>query len=190
MPRLPHRRLFFAIDVPEYVQEALLRLYIDQKNWQWVRPENMHLTLKFLGATPGELAEEVIERMAGVAGRAFMLPVEEVGVFPSVQRPQVVWAGLGGGHPELFGLQKRIEDACFALGIQPEKRRYSPHLTLARVSQASPESVRQFVKAQREFSAPPFRVEAFHLYRSELQDHHRVYIKEATWLLHDERAEA
>jgi len=166
---------------------VLGRLRVEQKNWQWVRPENLHLTLKFLGPTSPLMEEAILEHIDLVAGRSFMLPVEELGAFPSLNRPQVVWAGLGGGHPELFGLQKRLEDHCFNLGIPPEKRRYQPHITVARVSQAHPETIRQFLKAHRDFSAPPFRVEAFHLYRSELQDHHRVYIKEATWPLLDER---
>jgi 2'-5' RNA ligase len=85
----------------------------------------------------------------------------------------------------LFQLQKRIEDALFNIGIEPERRLYQPHITVARVNHASPETVRQYLKRHKEFATAPFKVEAFHLFRSEQTNGQRTYTRERTWPLLD-----
>lgn len=177
------KRLFVAIDIPEVVRLALEALQEETRGFHWVAATNLHLTLKFIGDVDSELQEEIERTLGELQTEPFILPVESIGVFPAIGQPFVVWAGLGTGHPRLFGLQKNVEDRLFQLGIEPERHRYTPHLTLARCREASPEAVRQFVKKHREFTAPPFRVESFTLYSSLPKQGSSIYRVEKQWSL-------
>lgn len=177
------KRLFLAIDLPDYDRSSLAPLAEPLKGFHWTPPERFHLTLKFLGDVPGQWQERIENALDPIAVESFFLPIRGVGKFPEKGKPHAVWAGLGTGHPRLFQLQKRIEDALFQIGIEPSPRIYRPHLTLARVSQASPETVRQFLKRHDAFEAAPFRVEAFHLYESEMRDGRRHYTLARSWPL-------
>lgn len=176
------KRLFLAINLPPYVTDRLASLQEENlRGFHWVPPERFHLTLKFIGDIPGQLQPDIEAALEPIAVKAFLLPVEGTGSFPSTGKAHAVWVGLGNGHPHLFQLQKKIEDALFNIGIEPEKRIYNPHITLARVNQAADESVRQFLKRHQSFGAAPFKVEAFHLMRSEVREHRRVYVTERSW---------
>ena len=177
-------RLFVAIELPDYIKEALSKLSeTRRKGFHWVSRERLHLTLRFIGELPGQFQPEIESALADLAVTPFFLPVQGVGKFPPKGAPHAVWAGLGSGHPHLFQLKKKIEDALFRIGIEPEKRLYHPHITLARVSHAAPETVRQFLKEFTAFEAPPFRVERYALFRSESIDDRRVHSLQQTWEL-------
>lgn len=179
------KRLFIGVLLPDYLKTSLESLQEKRrKGFHWVHPSRFHLTLRFIGDVPGQLQEGIEEALDGVKVEPFYLPVEGVGCFPLAQRAHAVWVGLGNGHPCLFQLKKQIEDRLFALGLEPEKRIYRPHITLARVNHAAPETVRQFLKENRDFAAPPFRVETFHLFHSQvLPEIGRVHEIEGTWTL-------
>ena len=176
------KRLFLAISLPPYVKESLASLQEENlRGFNWVPPERFHLTLKYIGDFPGQLQPDLETAIDPIAVKAFLLPVEGTGSFPSIGKAHAVWAGLGSGHPHLFQLQKKIEDTLFNIGIEPEKRVYNPHITLARVNQAADESVRQFLKRHQHFGAAPFKVDSFHLIRSEVREKRRVYVTERSW---------
>lgn len=178
------KRLFIAILLPDYVRHSLNRLREDGlKGFHWVPEERYHLTLKFIGDIPGQFQERLEAAISPIEVRSFLLPVETLGSFPSLGKPHAVWAGVGSAHPHLYQLNKRIEDALFSIGIEPEKRLYHPHITVARVNQAAEETVRQYIKRHGNFGSAPFRVEAFHLLRSEEIQGRRVYTTERTWPL-------
>lgn len=185
-PAFRGKRLFVAVDLPDYVCDSLDALREDLKGFHWVPAERFHLTLKFIGEMPGQLQEAIENALGSFSVGSFLLPVKGVGRFPERGNAHAVWAGLGTGHPRLFQLQKRIDDALFNIGIEPEKRRYQPHITLARVNHASQESVRQYLKRHDNFEAPPFEVKQFHLYRSELADGLRRHVREQTRDLQDD----
>jgi len=177
-------RLFLSIELPDYVKDSLGALREEGlRGFHWVPCERLHLTLKFIGDIPGQFQQEVEAALDTIAVHAFLLPIEGLGSFPPTGKAHAVWAGVGGGHPRLFQLHKRIEDTLFGIGIEPDKRIYHPHITLARVNQAADETVRQFIKRHPEYGAAPFKVEAFHLMRSEVEDGHRVYRVERSWPL-------
>lgn len=180
------KRLFVAIDLPDYVRDSLRSLREELKGFHWVAPERLHLTLKFIGDVPGQFQDDIERALDTFEVGRFFLPVQGIGRFPDHGTAHAVWAGVGNGHPRLFQLQKRIDDALFNIGIEPEKRRYQPHLTLARVNRASQETVRQYLKRHDAFEAPPFRVKQFHLYRSEIEEGHWRHVAEHTWDLQDE----
>lgn len=178
------KRLFLAIELPVYVRESLDTLREDGlKGFHWVATERFHITLKFIGDIPGQFQDKIERAIDPIEVKSFLLPVESIGSFPNPGKPHAVWAGVGNAHPHLFQLNKRIEDALFSIGIEPEKRIYHPHITVARVNQAAEETVRQYLKRHSNFGAAPFRVDAFHLYRSEERQGRRFYTKEKTWEL-------
>lgn len=187
-PGFRGRRLFLAIEIPDYVKERLALLRDDRrKGFHWLPPERLHLTLKFIGEMPGQMQERIEKAVTEAAEgvEPFFLPVEGVGRFPPRGQPHAVWAGLGTGHPRLFQLVKHIEDALFNIGIEPERHVYQPHITLARTSHASPEGVRQFLKEHAAFGTAPFKVEHFVLFESTVREGLRHYIPQRVWPLQD-----
>ncbi|NDV61747.1 RNA 2',3'-cyclic phosphodiesterase [Puniceicoccales bacterium CK1056] len=178
------KRLFLSIDLPDYVKDSLLAIQEETlKGFNWVPRERFHLTLKFIGDIPGQFQETIEAAIDPIQVRSFLLPIDGLGSFPPMGKAHAVWAGLATGHPHLFQLHKRIEDALFNIGIEPEKRIYHPHITVARVNHAADESVRQFLKRHQNFGAAPFKVDAFHLMQSQEIEGKRVYSIERTWEL-------
>ena len=102
---------------------------------KWVDPENIHVTLKFLGTTPVSAVQDIVQRMTKVAAETscFALNIGAVGCFPNWQRPQVIWVGLEGEIEKLASLQRNLEAAVEDLGFRRENRAFVPHLTLGRV---------------------------------------------------------
>lgn len=183
-PAFRGKRLFLAIDLPDYVKERLASLTDPAlKGFHWVPTERFHLTLKFIGDVPGQFQPDIEAAIDRIQVHSFLLPIEGLGSFPPIGKAHAVWTGLSSGHPRLFQLHKRIDDALFGIGIEPEKRIYHPHITIARVNHAADELVRQFIKRHHDFGAAPFRVEAFHLLQSEVEEGKRRYRVERTWPL-------
>jgi RNA 2',3'-cyclic 3'-phosphodiesterase len=143
-------RLFVAIELPGEVREALNRLQHELQRQgleklRWVRPEGIHLTLKFLGATPVEKVSAIEEALAmAVAGTApHELSLAKLGTFGG-NRPRVLWIDVKGDVDAVCRLQERVESAMNRLGFEREARGWSPHVTLARVR---PETARQAASA-------------------------------------------
>ncbi len=178
-----YKRLFVCIELPEFVREALGGLETRLRGFRWTRSENLHLTLKFIGEVDTPLTDDITEALSAIKVEPFILALKEVGCFPGQRRPRIVWVGAGGGHPHLFQLQGKVDNTLTALGIEPEKQSYSPHITIARCGESSPESVRQLLKKNREFETAPFNVAEFALYRSELSSDGVIHTPEAKWKL-------
>ena len=166
---MPTERLFIALTLPLAVREVLAALAQPLPEVNWTRPEQLHITLRFLGEVPEEKIEPMIARLGDVRVAPFILPIEGLGTFPPNRPPRVVWAGVGNGHPRLFQLRQRLDDALLACGLELDVRTFHPHATLARCGEGSARSVAHWLHASREFTAPSFRVESFDLYSSELR---------------------
>jgi RNA 2',3'-cyclic 3'-phosphodiesterase len=162
-------RLFVALTLPPPVRDTLAALAQPLPGVTWTRPEQLHITLRFLGDVPVAQHEPMLERLATVRVEPFILPVEDLGTFPPNRPPRVLWAGVGRGHPRLFQLRQRLDDALLASGLALDVRTFHPHATLARCGEEAAAAVAQWLRAHREFAAPPFRVESFDLYASELR---------------------
>jgi len=136
-------RLFTALDVPSEIcdrlGEAITRLQIEMPRGsvKWVRPNGIHLTLKFFGAVPSAKVADLQAALTQAAASIspFALRVEGLGVFPSALRPRVVWTGVEGDLSALEALQQAVETSVAALGFKPEARDFKPHLTLGRVNE-------------------------------------------------------
>ncbi|MBN2240018.1 MAG: RNA 2',3'-cyclic phosphodiesterase [Dehalococcoidales bacterium] len=133
-------RTFIAIEIPEGVKAQLDSIIssLQSKSTasvKWVETGNIHLTLKFLGDIDVSLVGPVTEvlKEASKAVTPFMLEMNKLGVFPNPKRPRVAWAGLDGDIKQLNRLQQSIESDLESLGFERENRKFSPHLTIARV---------------------------------------------------------
>ena len=133
-------RSFIAIELPPEVRQALTGLQAklkagDGRQVKWVEPENMHLTLQFLGNIDAGIVDNIASaiRQAAIGTHPFQLEVGGLGVFPNTQRVSVIWVGLTGDMEKLVGLQKSIGANLAPLGFKPETRPFTPHLTLGRV---------------------------------------------------------
>lgn len=132
-------RTFIAVEISDEISNALAQLEARLKyagaDVKWVRPENIHLTLKFLGEISEEKAKEVIAALDGIAksAKSFELSVKEVGAFPKVDYPRVIWVGLEKGADESSELAAKVEDALAKIGFPKESRPFTAHLTIGRV---------------------------------------------------------
>jgi len=163
-------RLFIAIDPPAAVREQLGALYEPVRGIAWTRPEQLHLTLRFLGDVEIALRDSLEAALARVTVETFLLPVAGLGSFPPRGPARVLWVGVGQGHTRLHQLRQQIDDALLGCGLDLDVRHFQPHVTLGRVrDEAPPGAVAQFLKRHQAYEAAPFRASAFVLYASELR---------------------
>lgn len=161
--------MFIALTLPGPVRDIVASLAQPITGLAWTRPEQLHLTLRFLGDVTEEQQEAMVARLATVRVEPFVLPVEGLGTLPPSRPPRVVFVGVGSGHPRLHQLRQRIDDAILATGMPLDVRTFHPHVTVARCAGQLSPAVHRWLHTHREFAAPPFRVEAFDLYASELR---------------------
>jgi len=132
-------RLFLAIPIDNQILNALTgaaeKLRETRAPVRWVRPEGMHLTLKFLGDTGIERVAPLVEAVTGLTGKIppFPISVTGAGGYPNLKRPRVLWAGVMENSGTIQRLVKSIEEETANLGWEKEKRRFSPHITIGRV---------------------------------------------------------
>ena len=162
-------RLFVGIPLADglrgELEAYLAATFGDRLPGRAVVPRNWHLTLRFLGATDAERHQRVLEELRRIhPPRAFDLTLTSLGAFPRPARAKVLWIGVGDGGDELRGLGGSVEGAAVRAGFAPERKPFSPHLTLSRLD--PPADVRPALEAA------PFgsrmRVDSFVLFRSHL----------------------
>src|SRR5436853_3266902 len=166
-------QLFVALEVPAEVRENLASLLQSFRavspQIRWVRPENLHVTLKFIGEVPQTKLAEIRSALASVrSAQSVTLDFRGLGFFPNEKRPRVFWTGIAASA-NLKTLAADIDGAMEKCGIAREKRDFSPHLTLARLERPLPEALRKAIaeNARREFG--PLRTGEFHLVQSKLK---------------------
>lgn len=162
-----NKRLFVAIDPPDGIRDQLSALCCGLPDARWTPPEQFHLTLCFIGEVDGSSFLDIREALAKVTFPAFALRLQSVGFFPPRGQPRVVWAGIEKSEP-LLGLQRKIATRLFQLGFEPENRKFSPHITLARLHQTPASKVGKYLEVNGLFSGEPFMVDRFSLYSSAL----------------------
>ena len=134
-------RMFVAIALPETIRAACERLQQGVPGARWVPPENMHLTLRFLGEVGGGDFDDLMHALADVVVPPFEIEVAGVGHFETRQVPTTLWAGIKPS-PELKHLQAKVERAVRSIGLPPETRKFVPHITLARLGESDPIRIR------------------------------------------------
>lgn len=174
-------RAFVAMEIPENIRvkidrEITSKLRKCDVRCSWVRPENIHLTLKFLGDTPVEavakIARDIATAIEGIA--PLELRLEGVGAFGG-KSPRVVWAGISGETQALELIARVIDDVTFLHGFPREKRRFSPHLTVGRVR--DPQNAGELVSRIGEIVIEPedFTAERILFMKSELTPQGSIY---------------
>jgi 2'-5' RNA ligase len=169
-------RAFIAITPPTTLQQTVAAVrQVFQRlalPWRWVNPEQIHLTLRFLGNVPEESVPSLLQAIeqAAQGQAAFTLRAKALGCFPHAARPRVLWVGLDDPGRALGRLNERLTAALTPLGFPPEDRPFHPHLTLARVQSIRPSTELSPVLQtyqNREFGE--FLVTQVHLVQSQLQ---------------------
>lgn len=176
-------RLFVALDLPWGLRQHLAVLAgAGIPGARWVPPENYHITLRFIGETPGHRAEEIDLALAGLRARGFSLTLSGLGTFTRAGRSTALWVGVER-NPQLDHLQNKIETALQRIGLEPERRRFQPHVTLARLDNAPEAKIASFMQAHNLFRAEPVPVEHFTLFSSQLGKEASVYTAEVEYAL-------
>jgi len=174
-------RCFFAVDIEdrdilEKIAEAQERLKETGAVLKPVGLENIHITIRFIGEAPQELVDEMALEADEVEFAPFKVELSGVGVFPSLARINVVWAGIGEGKLELLSLFQSLEPRLRRLGLKPDKRGFRPHLTIARVK--SSRNVKKLAEAVRKMADThfgAFDVTNFRLKKSTLTPKGPIY---------------
>jgi 2'-5' RNA ligase len=166
-------RLFLAVEIPAPIRKELRDLQAKLKNqwpgWRWVRPEGIHLTLRFLGEVGAErdaLARNAWNK-AATCSEPFVIRLGGIGRFPRGGRARVLWVGIEelGGGTRLDELAARVETAARESGFEPEKRAFRPHLTLARALRGARPAWQEGLSVDR---GDEFSVDRLVLFRSQL----------------------
>jgi 2'-5' RNA ligase len=157
-------RLFTGIELPDETREALKRLRTPLPGARWIEPDNLHITLRFAGDVDNLVAREFVHALAAIDAPPFEVRVAGVGAFGGYS-PRIVWAGVEAG-PELEALARANERAARSAGLDPEKRAFKAHVTLARLQNGRADTIARFLERNGAFRAEPFYVDRFVLFSS------------------------
>ena len=175
-------RVFIAVELPPPVVQNLETLTRELKQdglkLRWVKSNNIHMTLKFLGEVPQKdiaAIEAAMSRVSGVAVPSSLhFTLQGMGVFPNIRRPRVLWVGIGGDLMALDRLFKSVDAHLADEGFAEEQRAFKPHLTLARIpdrgkSWGSPHQLLQVIEDRGKFVSDPFECRQLTLFKSDLR---------------------
>jgi 2'-5' RNA ligase len=174
-------RLFVALELPESVRERLGVLQGGVPGARWVDDHQLHLTLRFIGEVTEDVGHDIDDALLSIRAPGFELELAGVGEFGG-KNPRALWAGVRS-NGALLHLQKKVETALQRIGLEPETRKFSPHVTLARLRGAPREKVVQFLSEYGLFASAPFRVDRFVLFSSHQGSGGSVYHPERTYPL-------
>lgn len=175
-------RLFVALTLPDAVRERLALVRAPLPGARWVPPENMHLTLRFIGEVEPAAAAEIDAGLSRISADAFTIEFARLGTFGSRGRVRTLWAGIERSEP-LAHLQAKTEAVCVRAGLVPERRKFHPHVTLARCRNAPETLASEFVATHAGFGLPAIPVDSFTLYSSRMGRTGSVYTAEAVYPL-------
>jgi 2'-5' RNA ligase len=166
-------RLFVAIRPPEHIRDLLIDAMDDSPELRWVSDDNLHLTLRFIGEVERPLADDIAAALERVRSEAFELRLASVGMFEQ-RNGGAIWAGVGPREP-LAALAAKVERACQSAGLEPERRAFHPHITLARYNRRSLAAAQALIERNRGLASDPFPADRFTLYESRLSRHGAHY---------------
>ena len=157
-------RLFVGIEFPPELKLRLSLLSTSMPGTKWVDAGNFHLTLRFIGEVGRDVAADIDDALGRLRARRFSLQLAGTGVFGG-DRPRALWVGVER-EPELVTLRGKIEQALIRIGLEPEPRKFVPHVTLARLRDPALDELGDFLAANAQFRAAPLPVEHFSLIAS------------------------
>ncbi len=174
-------RLFTGIEIPNDIKQHLSLLKTGLYGARWISSENYHLTLRFAGDIDLYLANEFSIALENISSNCFSLRVSGLGSFGG-KKPRSIWAKIETDE-ELFHLQRSHEQAARMIGLEPESRNYTPHITLARLKGTQPEDVAKFLENFSDYNSSWFKVNSFVLFSSRSQKGGGPYAIEASYPL-------
>ena len=176
-------RLFIALDIPEAVQEQLGMMACGLPGARWVAPEQLHLTLHFLGEVDGAMMRNIQDALGKVSCPALQLCLQGIGVFPlRGKSPHTLWVGVEKSEP-LLTLHRQVGAALVRSGCALEQRKYAPHVTLARLKGTPKKRLNEFIALNMAMFLPDITVDRFCLYRSVLGPKGAKHYVEQEYLL-------
>src|SRR5262245_1652289 len=170
-------RIFTALEIPPAVGQSLAMLRGGLPGARWIDPENYHLTLRFIGDIDDSLANEIADMLANVRRTVFELRIDGLASFGG-RRPRAVVA-TAAPTPALLEVQAKQERMMQRVGLEPEGRKYTPHVTLARLRDTSSREVADYLSTRQPFYAPAFPIGRFVLYSSRASVGGGPYVVEA-----------
>ncbi len=174
-------RLFVAIRPPEPIRDLLIDAMDDSADFRWQDEEQLHLTLRFVGEVDRPLADDLALALARIASNRFTLRIAGTGRFEQ-RHGGALWAGV---EPKaaVAALASKVERLSIDLGLEPERRAFHPHVTLARWKGRRTREVADFLERTRGLASDPFEVTEFILFESRLSRHGAHYEEAATYPL-------
>ncbi len=160
-------QLFLGLAPPEDIRAWMAGLCAGVPGARWVAPENIHLTLRFIGEVEPETARDLTTPLARIEAPPFDLTLKGLGHFGSPRRLRSLWVGVDPSPP-LMALQEKIEAAVQRAGFAPEGRNFTPHITLARFKSGTRVKLGDYLSGNALFTAGPFTVDGFVLFSSHL----------------------
>ena len=174
-------RLFIAIRPPEDIRDLLLDAMDDSADFRWQDEDQLHLTLRFVGEVERPLADDLAAELGRVRAQPFELRIAGTGRFEQ-RSSGALWAGIVP-KASVAALAAKVERACVAVGIEPERRAFHPHITLARWKGRRTREIAAFLERTRGLSSEPFEVRDFTLFESRLSRHGAHYEEVASYPL-------
>ena len=175
-------RLFVAIALPDGVKRDLQRLGAGLPGARWATPEQYHLTLCFIGEVDGVMFDDVAATLGEIVHPPFAVSLDGIGHFGRGRKAHTLWVSVRA-EPSLIALHDRVENRLQAIGLSPERRNYTPHVTIARLKHATSARLADYLQANGAFASGPFAVDEFHLFSSFLSHNGAIYTVEASYAL-------
>jgi 2'-5' RNA ligase len=192
-------RIFIALDIDDAIRQRIRRFLEGVSGFapdaRWVRPESLHVTLKFIGEKPIETVEEIKRALSGITAGSIEISFRGYGFFPTAKAARVFWIGIESG-PALSSLATAVDETTFALGVPKEDHPFTPHLTLARGGHSGAPSRQKedspnknFQRLQEKLTALPapdfgtMSAHEFFLYQSQLSPGGSRYTKIGSFAL-------
>ncbi len=175
-------RLFVAIALPDRIKDTLTPLCGGVDGARWRDRGQLHLTLRFIGEVDGAMARDIDDVLYRIAAPAFSLTLRRTGFFNERKLARVLWAGVEN-DAALRKLHGKIQHGLQVIGLAPERRRYHPHVTLARLDGIAPLEAEGYAARYSEYASPPFVVDRFCLFSSHLARQGAIYTVESEYAL-------
>lgn len=166
-------RLFVAIRPPERIRDLLIDAMNESPDFRWQDDGQLHITLRFVGEVDRPVADDLADALGRVRSPRLELRIKDVGRFEQ-RNAGALWAGVEPKEP-IAALAAKVERVCQQIGLEPERRAFHPHVTLARWKGRRAREVAGFLDRQRGLSSQPFEVDAFILFESQLSRHGAHY---------------
>lgn len=175
-------RLFVAIDLPADVKIELAAFCFGLPGARWVAADQLHLTLRFIGAVDGALFADIREGLATIEAAPFSFQLQGAGHFPPRGRPRVLWLGVQADE-RLLHLRNKVNAVLRRLGLEAEKRKFAPHITVARLQDTPRSRLATFLAANNLYQSREIAAVSFQLYSSLVTAKGAIHTLEAEYPL-------